>query len=224
MGIAFIIPKRFCLTRFDAPKQSSGDGLRNGIAKSLDDPAVRVAARRVGVRSVARGQLVVAALRESRARPRRNHARLLHFLFARRSARAAHRARLRQFHCARRFSFCRERRHPHRRQGRSHAVRKRRLFAHRRNHRKCPGHNRRGHAVDPPVDSHEQIPRHGASHCLFHFYRGQRRRLPYAHRRPAAVSRLPARRALLVGRKKLLADVGNRRRHFARHFLRRGQN
>ena len=44
----------------------------------------------------------------------------------------------------------------------------RHFFVRRRNRGQCSGHDRRGDAADPSVDSDEPIPRHGASHRLFH--------------------------------------------------------
>ena len=131
-------------------------------------------------------------------------------------------ARIRQLHRAHRLALRRLRRHPHRRQRRGHAAGQRHFLVRRRGRRQCSGHDRRGDAADPSVDPDEPIPRHGASHRLFHFHRRQRRRLPHAHRRPAAVSWLFAGRAVLVGREKLLADVGDGRRHPAGDFLCRG--
>ncbi len=168
--------------------------------------------------------MVVAALCQGGAWPRRGHTRLLYFCFARHAKPGAHRARICQLHRARRFALRCLRRHPHRRQRRGHAVQERDFFVHRRGHREFIGNDRRGHAAHPSVDPDESIPRHGTSHRLFHFYRGEHRRLPHTHRRSAAVSRLSARRAVLVGRKKLLADVGGRHRPVACDLLHRGQN
>ena len=53
-----------------------------------------------------------------------------------------------------------------------------------------------------------QIPRHRASHRLFHLHRLERGRLPDAGGRPAAVPGLPERHSVLVGGRALLADMG----------------
>src|ERR1051325_4915494 len=69
---------------------------------------------------------------------------------------------------------------------RSYAGGKRYFFAARGDHREPRRHDRRFDAADPSVDSHEQISRHRPSHRVLYLYRLESRRLPHAHRRPAA--------------------------------------
>ena len=153
--------------------------------------------------------MVAAALRQGRARPGRGHAWLLFFCPARPARSGAHRrtnmsvssrwsARFTSFPAA---STSASRAGP-RRSRTSIFLLVGAVIAN------LLGTTGAAMLLIRPWIRMNQVPRHGASHRLFHFHRGQRRRLPYAHRRSAAVPRLPAGRAVLVGRGKLLADVG----------------
>ena len=64
-------------------------------------------------------------------------------------------------------------------------------------------HDRRLDAADSAVPAHQQIPRRAVSRRLLHFHRQQHRRRADAHRRSAAVPRLPQGRAVF-----LAADEG----------------
>ena len=110
-----------------------------------------------------------------------------------------HHRRLRALHRLAHGPLRRGRRHTHRRHHRRHDEEQRRHPAHRQLSCELGGHHRRGHAAHTPAAAREplaQAPR--PRRHLLHLPGRQRRRLPHAAGRPAAVPRLPARRAVLL--------------------------
>ena len=83
--------------------------------------------------------------------------------------------------------------------GRGDAARSTSVSVFRRVAGQCARHHGRLHAAHPALVADEQIPRQRPSRGVFHFHRLQRRRLPDAGGRSAAVPGLFDGRAVLVG-------------------------
>src|SRR5437667_3069875 len=176
--------------------------------KPVDACALWSSARRHCARSVVLCGLVAEALSDCCLVAGSDHHGLLPDWLERPRAGVAHRGRIHQFHSADRLALRRFGRHSHQREGRSNTAGQRRLSVHRRSSGQPLWHNRRLDALDPSMAADEQIPNHCASRRLLYIYRVKRRRLPHADRRSTAVSRLPARHSILVGRPTLLAHLG----------------
>ena len=113
---------------FEFPNPSTHRHARSSVrTESVDDPAVRPAARRAS-RSRRSFWPTGAGISEGRARPRRGHAGLLSVRSSGRHSRAIRRPRVCQLHRADRLAVRGLRRHPHHRQGRGDAVGQRACF------------------------------------------------------------------------------------------------